>query len=258
MFHVKHFYYPLYFWQEIGLRLRNQMKLGRKKYRPKPILHLNQLNLAVAELATCTQLKEKYKVHFESFCEAIFCLENYHLLFVLDQIVQKFSFRPQNQVLVDVGSQSFYYAPALHYFFQPQKLAGIELDGYRIYRSFQTRSSYANFFANKFKNTSYLVKNFLDYQERADLFLFIYPFVTRQRVKSWRLPAWHYQPEKLFSHAKNLIKSDGKILIINHGSEEYQATKKMMEELKMQQVFHFRSENLAPRSLSVEVSLWES
>ena len=60
---------------------------------------------------------------------------NYEYLDILDRAWADSGLqRPAGGVVCDVGSASFWYAAALHAFFRPRELVGVEVEGHRLFK----------------------------------------------------------------------------------------------------------------------------
>jgi len=51
--------------------------------------------------------------------------------------------QPRGGLVCDVGCASFWYAAALHAFFRPERLVGVEIEGHRVFRDGRARIDYA-------------------------------------------------------------------------------------------------------------------
>jgi hypothetical protein len=89
-------------------------------------------------------LQCRYQVRFETRLNAGTSIDNYEYLDILDRGWFAGGLpRPAGGVLCDIGCANFWYAPAPQAFFRPQRLQGVEIEGYRRYRNGRTRIDYA-------------------------------------------------------------------------------------------------------------------
>jgi len=121
-------------WYRIGDRL----KWSRGLYRETPAEHLTQFS--GKRLARIAVLQRRFDVRFEQQCAAVTAIKNYDYLDILDQAWAFWGKpRPLGGVMHDVGASDFWYARALHAFFSPSSLTGVEVEGYRIYSNGYSR-----------------------------------------------------------------------------------------------------------------------
>jgi SAM-dependent methyltransferase len=148
-------------------------------------------------------------------------LANYLHLDLLDRARDAFQWTPDSGAnLVDVGSQHFYYASVLHAFFQPQKLTGVEIEGYRICQDGYSRFDYAMTYIRDLPNTQYQVIDFCDFTEAADGITCFYPFVEPVALVRWRLPLKVFRPELLAQTMARVLRPKGFVFMVNCGEEE--------------------------------------
>jgi len=203
-------------WYEVSRGL----KWVRRHYHEQPACTLPK-SLTTQQRRRIEALQMKYGIQFENQFHVSTSLENYEYLDLLDQTKEKFCWNPDlHKEMVDVGSLNFYYAPALHAFFQPRQLQGIELEGYRIYTNLYSRFDYAQCYIRPFTNTSYTVMDFCDYTGSADGITCFYPFVIPEPLVAWRLPLKVFQPERLFERMTQSLRKEGFVLMMNHGEDE--------------------------------------
>ena len=252
----------LYFYAGINrlfFSIRQKKKWQGRKYVEKPIGILS--NLTDAQSAIISFLKEKYAVRFETFLNETNALRNYHLLYLLDQVFPPFQGTPpqKNSIerLIDVGSKNFYYAPALHAFFKPKQLTGIELDGFHLYRGFYSNASYAQYYAKSVPNTDYRAMNFVDFDKPVDGIVWFYPFVMKEDVVSWYLPLEMFEPQRLFDHAREILSKDGFLLMTNTDEVEFALAEGFMQKAgfsKKGEVVYVGG--LLEKKITPFVSLW--
>lgn len=127
-------------------------------------------------------------------------------------------------VVADVGARTFNLARPLDLLCRSLKLDpeihGIELDGYRRYRSLRTRADYGKFHAQTIANGYFHVMDFLDWTKPLDLVVLLNPFVTLFPLKAWGLPKKYFQPERLFKHAASLLEERQGLMLLSSPNEE--------------------------------------
>ena len=240
-------------WYEISRGL----KWVRRHYHEQPA-HTLPNSLTAQQRHRIKTLQVKYEVQFEDEYHASTALENYEYLDLLDQTKEKFDWQPEHgKELVDVGSLNFYYAPTLNAFLHPRKLQGIELEGYRIYTNFYCRFDYAQCYIRAFANTSYTVMDFCDYTGSVDGITCFYPFVKPEPLVAWRLPLKVFQPQRLFEQMMRCIRTEGFVLMMNHGEDEARWACDFAQRSGLQLHGHPRPISpLFPRAEVPIVSIW--
>ncbi|MBM4127112.1 MAG: hypothetical protein FJ247_07145 [Nitrospira sp.] len=124
------------FWYQLSKRL----KWSRGVYHETPAGHVPYLS--GGRLAKVAILQRRFDVQFERQCSSLTALKNYDYLDILDQAWMAWGqLRPHGGTMHDIGSSNFWYAPALHAFFSPSALTGVELEGHRIYSNGYSRWS---------------------------------------------------------------------------------------------------------------------
>lgn len=244
------------FINRIGYTIRKISRLSRKNYREKPVWELQ--NLTNTNQKRIEQLRVRYNVKFENHLSRANTLENYHLLDILDQLKNNWNWHPQmQQRLADVGSKNFYYAATLNAFFNPSEMIGIELDAFGLYRDFHSRFSYAQYYIKPIKGAKFIGNDFCKTRISADILTFFYPFVIPEPLVRWSLPLKEFKPQKIFDHAYKTLSSNGLILIINQGNEEFEAAKKYLElsHFKMQH-YQIITDTIQTRFQPPIASLW--
>ncbi len=171
-----------------------------------------------------------YQHRFEQTCPPATALQNYAYLDLLDRGRAALNWRvPTNIRVCDVGSANFAYAPALHLFFKPTQLTGVEVDGHRVYCNGRSRIDYAEGHIQDLPNTRYVVQDFRHYHKPADIITAWYPFVTPQPLLAWRLPLNLFDPGALFARVANNLAIGGQLVMINHGSSEAKVAQAILE-----------------------------
>jgi hypothetical protein len=177
--------------------------------------------LSFEEAQRIAALQRQYQIRFEDQLSAATSLRNYEYLSILDETWSGGRFaRTEPAVLCDIGCASFWYAAALHAFFRPQRLVGIEIEGHRLFRDWRTRSDYAQGYVAGVPNASFVVADYLSFAQPADLISAWFPFVTPTAILAWRLPLSLLRPALLFQRVAENLTSGGAFLMINHGAAE--------------------------------------
>jgi hypothetical protein len=151
-----------------------------------PVLTLEQAQRIAA-------LRSRYQVQFESQMNAATSVNNYEYLDMLDRAwASSGTPRPAGGVLCDVGCASFWYAAALHAFFRPRRLIGVEVEGHRLFRDGRARIDYA---------VGYVAQ-------------------VPTAILAWRLPLALLQPQRLFRQIHHNLGPNGLFVMVNHGPAE--------------------------------------
>jgi hypothetical protein len=241
---------------QIFFSIRSALAWEGRRYQEKPAGTLR--HLSDGQRAIIGHLNKKYPARFEAFLNKQNALRNYHLLHLLDQVSERFHWRPKEGArLLDVGSKNFYYAPALHAFFMPRQFVGIELDGFHMYRGFYTNLSYANYYEKQISNTAYRVMNFKDYHAAVDGMIWLFPFVLKEDVVTWYLPLHAFEPMALFQHARNILAPEGFIFMMNTDVEEFSLSADFLRRIGFsQQGLEVYENGLLPKKITPYISLW--
>ena len=205
------------FWFGLSRRVR----WSRGIYREKPA---GRLELEPAALERVVALQSRYQVQFEQHLGRRSSAVNYEYLDLLDSAWAHWGgSRPQGGVVCDVGCASFWYAAALHAFFSPQRLIGVEVEGHRLFRDGRARIDYALGYVADLPNTEFVVADYAVFEQPADTITAWFPFVTQNAILAWRLPLSLLRPEALFTRIRHNLKRGGLFLMVNHGPDEAQA-----------------------------------
>ncbi len=203
-------------------------------------------------------LRKRYGVQFETNHNLTNTLRNYHLLRLFDEVSTQFNWKPpKGKRIIDIGSKTFYYASAIHSFFAPSRLVGIEIDGFHLYRGFYSNASYAEFYIQQLENTTYEVKNFKTYQEEVDGIIWQFPFLIKEDVLEWYLPLNRFEPERLFQQASKILSKNGFIFMVNSGEDEFIPASDSLRRLGfVQKGVIIYKEGLLPKEIEPYISLW--
>jgi SAM-dependent methyltransferase len=202
------------FWFAVSRRIR----WSRGLYREKPA---GKLDLGPDDAQRVSALKSRYPVQFERHLGQRSSLINYEYLDLLDCAWAHWQRSPpQGGLVCDVGCASFWYAAALHAFFRPQRLVGVEIEGHRLFRDGRTRIDYAAGYVKDLPATEFVVADYAAADLPADIITAWFPFVTQTAILAWRLPLSLLRPDALFSSMGRNLKRDGVLVMVNHGLGE--------------------------------------
>jgi len=160
-------------------------------------------------------------------------LENFYMSDILGKYFEVE--KAQQAKILDVGSKNWFYIKGEYQFlknhFDNFLLDGIEIDSNRLYTNFYSRGEVAKFHIKDLENVRYFQKDFLKHDEKYDYIIWILPFVFEYPHLKWGLPLNHFCPEKMLSHAYEVLKEGGKIFVVNQGELEYQEQIRLCEKL---------------------------
>jgi hypothetical protein len=236
--------------------LRSAIGWKGRRYIEKPAGMLP--DLSNRQQGIINNLKQQYGVAFEASLNEVNTLRNYHWLHLMDEIAEQFQWKPPAGIrLVDVGSKNFYYAPALHAFFRPKQLVGIEIDGYHLYRGFYSNASMGDYYAKTLSNTAYQTMNFKAYHTPVDGIVWFFPFVLKEDVVQWYLPLETFEPGLLFCHARRILSPGGFLFMVNTGEDEFLVAKELLCQAGFSEKgIAVYSDGLLPKKIIPYVSLW--
>jgi SAM-dependent methyltransferase len=202
------------FWFGVSRRLR----WSRGLYRETPA---GELHLDATEAERILRLQDRYQVQFERTLNRRSSSLNYEYLDILDGAWQRWGrSQPRGGLVCDVGCASFGYAAALHAFFRPQRLIGVEIEGHRLFRDGRARIDYASGYVANLPNAEFVVADYASFIQTADTITAWFPFVTSAAILAWRLPLSLLKPEALFSRIERNLNADGVFVMVNHGRSE--------------------------------------
>jgi SAM-dependent methyltransferase len=203
------------FWFALSRRIR----WSRGPYREKPAGQLRRLTPDQA--ARVAALRGRYQVQFEQRLGERSSTINYEYLDILDRAwMDSGRTRPSGGVMCDVGCASFWYAAALHAFFRPDRLIGVEIEGHRLFRDGRARIDYASGYVADVPNAEFVVADYTRYEQPADTITAWFPFLTSTAILAWRLPLSLLRPESLFARIRHNLNPNGVFVMVNHGPSE--------------------------------------
>jgi len=174
------------------------------------------------------QLQEKYQLgDWVKVCSPGEYIENLYILDILDRYVPKPSAPGAG---MDIGCRNFSHLPALSAFY-PADWLGVELDANARYLNGFTRRAYGEWMAKQRPGSRYVAGSLLEVQERADLIVWVLPFVVRAPLQHWGLPDRYFQPRALLQHATSLLQENGNLLIVNQAQMEMEAQQALLNEV---------------------------
>jgi SAM-dependent methyltransferase len=166
-------------------------------------------------------LRERYQVQFELRMSAATSINNYEYLDILDRGWGEAGLQqPAGGVLCDIGCASFWYAPTLQAFFRPARMVGVEVEGHRLLKGGRSRIDYAAGYLAPLPEAKFVVADYADYEDPADLITAWFPFLTPAAILAWRLPLSLLAPARLFRQIRRNLRPGGLFFMVNHGHEE--------------------------------------
>ncbi len=214
---------------KIDFFLRKKLKFSLQNYEETSE---NLSNLFGDELKQReNDLKKKYNFEFMSNMTQLNYKENLYMLDVLDKY---FRINPYESInVLDIGCKNWCYVRGQYTFFQKYchnlELKGIEVDAYRLYWNLFSRYEVAKFYKRDLKNTRYIPKDFMKYDEKFDYITWFLPFVREYPHMRWGLPLDLYKPKEMLWHAYFSLKTGGKMFIVNQSEVEYDIQKELLE-----------------------------
>jgi SAM-dependent methyltransferase len=219
------------FWFGVSERVR----WSRGIHHETPARELPALSREQAERVA--DLRTRYRVQFESSMNAASSANNYEYLDILDRAWAESGLPAvQGGTLCDVGCASFWYAASLQAFFRPQRLLGIEVEGHRLFRDGRSRIDYATGYLRGIPNAQFVVADYAEYLEPADVITAWFPFLTPAAILAWRLPLSLLAPERMFASIKHNLKPGGLFVMVSHGLEEAALSEQLCVAAKLQAI----------------------
>lgn len=240
------------FWYEASQALRSSWGPFRERGKG----HLT--NLTPTQQQRTEELAKSYRSHFEQYLPPATAFLNYSYLDILDRARHALRWRvPLNQRVCDLGSANFAYASALHTFFHPNRLTGVEVDGHGLYCNGRSRIDYASGHIQYLSQTEYVVADFRQFTRQADIITAWYPFVSPKPFLAWRLPLSLFNPTAVFAQVANNLIIGGIMIMINHGPAEAEVARSIAEDVGLVCVGHYLHQApLRPQTADPVLTLW--
>ena len=207
--------------------LRNKFRFSRKNY----VEQNEEKYVLDKELAEQEDfLLSKYNMwNYKTDSTISNYYQNLSILEMLDKYMD-ISFK-ENLKVLDVGSKNWFYVPAEYNFFKKYcdnlHIDGVELDAFRLYSNFYSRFEVAKYYSKDLQGANYIPDNIININKEYDYIVWILPFLTKYPLRCWGLPDKYFQPKELFEHVYSLLKSSGKMIIVNQGIEEFNIQKQI-------------------------------
>ena len=216
-------------------------------------------NLTPPQQHRTKELAKAYRWRFENSLPPETALLNYSYLDILDRARHTIGWPvPLNQRVCDLGSANFAYAAALHTFFHPNRLAGVEVDGHRLYCNGRSRIDYARGHIQDLSQTEYVVADFRRYNRQADIITAWYPFVTPKPLLAWRLPLSLFNPSAVFAQVANNLVIGGTFVMINHNVAEAEVARGIAEDVGLICAGHYLHQApLRPQPTDPVLTIWQ-
>jgi SAM-dependent methyltransferase len=221
-----------------------RLRVSRGVFHETPAHELPPLPAGQADRVAA--LQRRFRVRFEATLSAASSLNNYEYLDILDRAwpaaglppapgprdaaatggsragaaADETAGAPSGGLVCDVGCASFYYAAALQAFFRPERLIGVEVEGYRLFKSGHSRADHARGYLSGLPNAEFVIADYSSYECTADVITAWYPFLTPQAILAWRLPLSLLKPPALFGRIRRNLKPGGRLFMVNHGARE--------------------------------------
>lgn len=221
----------------LAFRMRELVRWRRRGYVEKPG-KLDALIAAHPQGARLRELRRRYAPKLDHLSTANM-LENLNLLHTLDRAAGLATWTPPATVrALDVGTQNFYAAAALHAFwsrFAPvELLTGVELDAYQVYVDGHSRADHAAFHSRHVPDTRFLARDVRDFDEPVDAITWLLPFLHPEPHLAWGLPAGRHDPVATFRHVWGLLAPGGLLVIANRGEVERDAQHALLREIGLE------------------------
>ncbi|MEK6785008.1 MAG: hypothetical protein AABY61_05970 [Nitrospirota bacterium] len=241
------------FWYHLGERFA----WSRGAYRERPVRRLSQLS--GIQQARIASLQRRFRVGFERQAEQSTALKQYDYLEVLERTWSALGLPYSvGGAVQDMGSSNFWYAAALHAFFQPSELVGVEVEGHRIYTNGYSRLDYAHGYIQNLPNTQFIVGDYAGYDHPADVVTAWYPFVTPGPVLAWRMPLSVLTPHALFSRVARNLTPHGLFVMVNQGRDEAAIAAAWCEKVGLVRYGSYEVRTLLRSRRPAVVSCWTS
>lgn len=207
------------------------------------------------------ELRRRYDVAFERGFGVRSALQNYEYLDWLDAAFTDWRIEPlRPRELHDVGCGGFAYAAALHRYFAPSRLIGIDVEGHRRLRGGVNRRERVLGHLVDLPGAEFVVADYVRWSRPADLVTAFFPFVTREPLLAWRLPLSLLRPADLFGAVRSNLGTAGRLLMANQSSDEHRVAGEFARRAGLVSVAAVERPRMldARESPSVVLSLWRA
>lgn len=168
------------------------------------------------------ELRGRYGIAFEQRLGVQSALQNYEYLDWLDAAFPAWGVPPPRpRELHDVGCGGFAYAQALHRYFVPGRLVGIDVEGHRRLRGRVNRHERVLGHIAGLPGAEFVVADYTRWSRPADLATAFFPFVTPEPLLAWRLPLSLLRPAALFGALRANLAPGGRLLMANQSHAEH-------------------------------------
>ena len=203
----------------VGFEISERIGWSRGAFHEESAGELTHLDADQTERISA--LGRRYGVRFEAAMAAATARENYEYLDILDRTWGSAGLaRPTGGELCDVGCASFGYASALHAFFLPRRMVGVEIEGHRLFKNGHTRIDHAAGHLAALPDARFLVADYSHADLPADVITAWFPFLTPAAILAWRLPLSLLAPARLFGRIRHNLRPGGCFIMVNHGPAE--------------------------------------
>jgi hypothetical protein len=210
------------FWYGVSERVR----WSRGTFHETPSRELP--DLTVEQRTRIAALRSRYQIQFELRMNAATARNNYEYLDILDRAwVAAGLVRPRGGTLTDVGCASFWYAAALHAFFAPDEIVGVEVEGHRLFKGGHTRIDYATGYLSALPGARFVVADYRSVVLPAEVITAWFPFVSEAAILAWRLPLSLLDPQATFRRVHGNLGAGGRFVMVNHGESEADTAEKL-------------------------------
>ena len=202
-----------------SLALSERLRGSRGTYLERPAGRLTQVG--PQQQGRIAELAARYDISFEYSLSAETALRNYEYLDLLDRAFAAGSeVVPRPKILCDAGCASFWYAAALSAFFQPGRLIGVDVEGYRRLQGGHTRIDYARGYLASLGHGEFVVVDYRRLVQPAEVITSFFPFISPLAVLAWRLPLSLLDPPSFFAQVHRNLRLGGVFFMVNHGPAE--------------------------------------
>ena len=220
--------------REVEFWLKDKLSYSHSPFKPRKVnLSKWRAQLSNPARARLEALEKSYDLtQWDQVCSSSEFTGNCCFLDILDRVFDAETVRGPG---LDIGSRSFWYAPALHSF-KPGDWLGVELDAHQRYLTGETRKGYAEYMIRPWPTVEYRAGCLTEVKSTFGLVTWFLPYVAIEPLQSSGLPERFFQPKQLLRHVMNLLAENGHLFIVNQEREEAQIQETLFEQLGIQ--FH--------------------